>query len=319
MPYEAIRDQVLALVDGVAAVGLTHDRAREDELRSEANFDILFVTGGIINAWIVERAAVAESHVTEGEQTNVEHRLEVTGWRSLDDAGDSRTTFGNTVESVRTALRWQGTLGATAYRVRVGEAIEGEDRLGNWACHKAVIPVVVEERLLGANSATAVPAAPAATAYDQVMDALAGVLAAAPIQATVSRGRNFPLTRTARAALLSELPRTELARASDQRLDRIPVAVFLSYDVADTPGTGPAATGADAKRHVRQWIDTIYGEDGKTITDATWAAVAGLVDVEVETRAIDLLEMRPEDDGPPFRVRIEAALVVAASVWRSTA
>ena len=323
MPFTAIRDRIITALEAVGSVGNVLNRERRPEDLDPSVFKVTFrPTGeldGPINAWEVYRTSVIEEVPTDGEQANAIHAFTLEGWYSFDDdvgGGEgSDATFQAIVDDVRSAMRFVGDLSGDAFRVRAVQTQSIDLAvLGEYLCHHAVVGIEVEERILGSNTSMAVPAAPAAGTHDDIMTELSTILSAAPMSAdAVTIGRNFPLLRSQRHALLVPLAVNEIERASDQVLERWTVLVRLSYDVADTAGTGDDAVGEDAARHVREWIDGLQSSwHRKTATD--FAAITGLVVTEVveRDRPIERLDV-------PWTARVEATVECSASAWRSTA
>lgn len=320
MAYTDIRDRLTALVAAVGSVGNVLNRERRAADLDPAVFRTIFQPAdpGPINAWEVYRTAVVEETATDNEQANVRHTFTLEGWYSFDDdAGGgegSDATFQGIVDDVRAALRFAGDLSGDAFMVDAPQ-VASIDRamLGEYLCDHCTLTVDVVERVLGANTDDTVPVAPTAVTHDQMMTDLSAIISAAITSVTVTKGRNFPLIRSQRHALLVPLPESDIDRASDQVLERWPVLVRLSYDILDTTNIGDDAVGEDAARHVRTWVDSVQsGWHRKTIADIT--SVTGLVYTEAVTT-----ERPSERVDAPWRARVEAAVECVAYVWRSTA
>ena len=318
MSHSAIRDALVTLVDGVTGTGLVHGRERRPAEMGADEWRAIFqpTDTGPLHGWIVYRTGVREEVVTHDEQSNQLHTFVVEGWYSFDDTNNSDATWEPFVDAVSGALRFPEDLSGAAFNVARVETIASDRAtLSDTLCHHVAFAVDVYERVLGPNTDDAVPSAPTATTYDELMDLLATTLGASPISAdTVSRGRNFPLKRDQRHALMVRLDEEEVERASDLSLKRFPIRVELSYDVLDSPGTDSAATGEDAARHVSSWLDTlITGYHRKTSADVV---VTGMVISEVG--GVVRPSVREAADGP-WIARVDASCEVSATVWTSVA
>lgn len=150
MSWTAIRDQVQSTLAGVAGIGQVHNYQRY--VTDRTAFESLFVSGGVINAWLHTRRG------TEGlRQTNRDtvrrHTWEILGYYGLNDSAQSELTFQALLEAIEAAFRTDVSLGGTAEYV---EAIDIQEPVGHvmlppgdggFLCHFAVLRLVIQERV----------------------------------------------------------------------------------------------------------------------------------------------------------------------------
>lgn len=317
MPFQTIRDRLVTLIGAAAGMGVLHNRERAIPSGDKTSWlaTVLPDDPGPINVWYLSRRSRPEPIVAASEQDDVVHSFVLEGYYAHDDdvggTEGSDLTFQAIVDAVHGQLRFAGDLSGDAFRVARHDTatLDFAMLVEEHRCHHAVIEIDVEERILGTNSGGAVPAAPAALQHDELMTALDTTLTGAPISATVTRGRNFPLRRAQRAALMVRLAEEDVERGGGGvTLYRFPVRVRLSYDVADTPGERDAATGEDAARHIADWTRVVRAAFHRVVTHA----VTGLVQTEAQVLA--QASERTEAD-LPWRVRAEAELEVSAFAW----
>jgi hypothetical protein len=136
-----IRDAIVATLDGVSGSGWVYSYQRFIENASA--FAALYKdpADGRVRGWFVQRAATKVESPAVGRDV-VTHTWRIQGFTALDDATQSRITFDDLIEDIRTAFRADEELGGAAETVVDGRAGIQVDDVGEvWflktLCHGA--------------------------------------------------------------------------------------------------------------------------------------------------------------------------------------
>jgi hypothetical protein len=107
----AIRDAIVALVQGVTGIDVVHGYERwASDL---PGLRALYTTNSKLHGWNVTRDRTVATYRTN-TQTERRHRFVVRGYYALDDAAASEQTFQGLIEAIEAAIRNDDTLGGTA-------------------------------------------------------------------------------------------------------------------------------------------------------------------------------------------------------------
>lgn len=150
MSWTAIRDQIQTTLSGVSGIGQVHNYLRY--VTTQSAFEALFVSGGVINAWLHTRRATDGQRLTN-KHTVRRHTWSILGYYALDDSAQSELTFQALLESIEQAFRADVTLTGTAEYVEAIDIIEPVGHVmlppgdGGFLCHFAELRLVVQERV----------------------------------------------------------------------------------------------------------------------------------------------------------------------------
>lgn len=105
---DQIRNAIAAKIAAVPDSGKVHSYERF--AKGEKDFRALYEHGGQVRGWNIRRLTKAETSPALGTY-NVLNKWRISGFISLDDAGQSEIVFDNLVEAVCDAFRTDETLG----------------------------------------------------------------------------------------------------------------------------------------------------------------------------------------------------------------
>lgn len=151
MPLTTIINAVVTVLQGVSGIGkvLAYSRYTASE---KERLDT-YVTGGVLNPWIVTRESTT-AHDRGAGPLNVrdQHKIAIEGFLAVTSAPDSEQNFQNLIEAVRSALHSNRTLpngaGWLSTPVQV-DAVNAVMFFGNILCWHAKLSVTGEEVRMG--------------------------------------------------------------------------------------------------------------------------------------------------------------------------
>lgn len=111
MPYAAIRDAIVTILQGVSGVENVYGYERYSADLS--GLRALYNGTGTLHGWNVTRERTPATYRTN-TQTERRHRFILRGYYALDDAAASEQTFQELVEAIEAVFRDADTLAGTA-------------------------------------------------------------------------------------------------------------------------------------------------------------------------------------------------------------
>ncbi|MGE0256910.1 MAG: hypothetical protein AB7N54_19975 [Alphaproteobacteria bacterium] len=117
--HQDIRDAIVAIIAGVADVGVVHAYERYAERLGELKE--LYVADGQVRGWIVRRISRRERQAAIGRYV-VDTRWQVRGYMSLKDADESELDFDDRIDAIVDAFRADETLGGVVATTIVDNA-----------------------------------------------------------------------------------------------------------------------------------------------------------------------------------------------------
>ena len=103
-----IRAAIVAKLAAVPEIGVVHDYERW--AKREADFAVLYVSGGQVRGWHVRKLSTRRQSPARGRYI-VTHRWQIRGFMALDDAAATEKTFDDLVEAVELAFQADTDLG----------------------------------------------------------------------------------------------------------------------------------------------------------------------------------------------------------------
>lgn len=140
MSYEAIREQVAAILGAVDGIGVVHQYLRWAVAREKFNELFKDESTGGINAWNITRRETPEKWLTNIEHIRV-YEFIIRGVYGLNDSDASELTFQSLIEDICAAFRNNSTLNDTC------ETIAPE--FGSMAGRSGVQVLLVDHRKFG--------------------------------------------------------------------------------------------------------------------------------------------------------------------------
>lgn len=147
MSAEAIRAALVALLQGVPAIGIVH--AYERYADKQADFRALYTSSGTLLGWFVARTGWRYSRTASGRLL-VTTRWQITGFMGLEDAVASELVMQGLVEAICAAWAADPTLGGLVRGIPV-DGSAGIDvaaiepvMFASVLCHRARIEVVTQ-------------------------------------------------------------------------------------------------------------------------------------------------------------------------------
>lgn len=121
MSFASIRAAIAATLNGVAGIGLVHERERY--ARRAEHLKTFYVTGGEIRGWFIRREATQESSRHQGRSVET-ITWQIRGFMSFVDEDDSEFAFDDLIEAIRDAFRVDESLGGTVDQIALPTSSE---------------------------------------------------------------------------------------------------------------------------------------------------------------------------------------------------
>ena len=139
-----IKTGIYNLLFAVAGIGNIYKRYRA--IRDPKNFDSVFVSDSIVNAWMITNPVIINTPEGMGGIVGRQWNFQIEGWYSFDDSGDSEADFDALVEAIQDKFEGEHNIGGVTYQ---SECLQVESKMveefNGVDCHHAILLLAVSK------------------------------------------------------------------------------------------------------------------------------------------------------------------------------